>query len=120
MYHRICNPLLSRSFFLFGPRATGKSSLLKEIFSKDPSVFWVNLLNSDIYRKLLSRPNLLREWIESATPSPQWVVCDEIQKIPTLLDQIHDLIEEKKIKFALTGSSARKLKKGAANLLAGR
>ncbi len=120
MYPRSCNPLTSRSFFLFGPRATGKSSLLKERFAQNSRVLWINLLNSETYRKLLARPELLKEWTASAHPEPEWVVCDEIQKIPALLDLIHDIIEERKIKFALTGSSARKLKKGAANLLGGR
>jgi len=120
MYPRICNPLLSRSFFLLGPRATGKSSLLKVLFSQNSAVLWVNLLHFETYRKLLARPELLLEWIDSADPAPQWVVCDEIQKIPGLLDQVHDIIESRKIRFALTGSSARKLKKGAANLLGGR
>jgi len=123
MYPRVCKPLLSRSFFLFGPRATGKSSLLKSIFSSDSlagPVLWINLLHGDTFRKLLARPEVLKEWIEAAQPRPQWVVCDEIQKVPKLLDEVHNLIEEKKIEFALTGSSARKLKRGAANLLAGR
>jgi len=117
MYDRFCNPLLFRSFFLFGPRATGKSSLLKKIYKDHQDILWFNLLEPETYRQLVVRPELLSKWVKAAKPQPQWVVCDEIQKIPSLLDQVHNLIEEKKIRFALTGSSARKLKKGAANLL---
>jgi predicted AAA+ superfamily ATPase len=124
MYPRLCKPLLSRSFFLFGARATGKSSLLREVFQssefRPEDILWVNLLDPETYRILLLRPETLLEWVNGSQKNPKWVICDEIQKVPALLDVVHHLIEGKKIRFALTGSSARKLKRGGANLLAGR
>lgn len=115
---------------MFGPRATGKSSLLKSIFQipddikgdflNRPDVLWINLLNAEIYQQLVARPQLLKEWVDAKKGKLQWVICDEVQKIPALLDVVHDIIEESKIKFGLTGSSARKLKKTGVNLLAGR
>ncbi|MDO9184069.1 MAG: AAA family ATPase [Bacteriovorax sp.] len=104
--------LKEKSHFLFGPRATGKSSLVKEQLKK-AQVF--DLLDSDIYDRFLRRPKSLSEEIDN-----DLVVIDEIQKLPRLLDEVHRLIETKKIKFLLAGSSARKLKNGGANLLAGR
>jgi predicted AAA+ superfamily ATPase len=111
-----------KSLFLFGPRSTGKSTLLRKIFS-DKQI--INLLKSDIFLKLSERPSLLREIakdlrekkiITKNTP----IIIDEIQKIPQLLDEVHLLIEEEKFSFILTGSSARKLKRHGVNLLAGR
>lgn len=101
-----------KSHFLFGPRATGKSSLVKEQLH-NAQIF--DLLDSDIYDRFLRRPKSLSEEIDN-----DLVVIDEIQKLPRLLDEVHRLIETKKIKFLLTGSNARKLKNGGANLLAGR
>lgn len=115
MYKRTLNlksALKEKSHFLFGPRATGKSSLIKEQL-KTAQVF--DLLDSDTYDRFLRRPKALSEEIDN-----KLVVIDEIQKLPRLLDEVHRLIETKKIKFLLTGSSARKLKSGGANLLAGR
>ncbi len=120
MYPRICNPLLSNSFFLFGGRGTGKSTLLKKLLPEGPDILWVNLLDSILYQKLVARPNLFLEMIPAHFNKQCWIVADEIQRIPELLNLVHLLIEEKKIKFALTGSSARKLKRGSGNLLAGR
>lgn len=106
-----------QSFFLFGPRGSGKSTLLKNHF-QDKKVLWINLLDSQIELKLQMNPTqLLERW---AVDKPEWIVIDEIQKIPQLLDIVQIGIEEHRIKFALTGSSARKLKRGSANLLAGR
>jgi predicted AAA+ superfamily ATPase len=104
--------LKDKSHFLFGPRATGKSSLIYEQLAH-AQIF--DLLDSDIYDRFLRRPKSLSEEINKKI-----VVIDEIQKLPRLLDEVHRLIETKKITFLLTGSSARKLKKGGANLLAGR
>lgn len=106
--------LEKKSFFLFGPRSTGKSTLI-ELQLRDALV--IDLLDSETYEELLKRPSLLAERIRDQS---QWVVIDEIQKIPRLLDEVHRLIQKKKITFLLTGSSARKLRRGAANLLAGR
>lgn len=105
-----------RSFFLLGPRATGKSTWLKHFF---PTAFRIDLLNTSEYFKFSSQPSYLREVILGRNQK-QWVVIDEIQRIPALLNEVHSLIESHGYHFALTGSSARKLKRGNANLLAGR
>jgi uncharacterized protein len=117
MYQRLCKPLKSNSFFLFGPRGSGKSSLLKALFS-EKNCLWIDLLESDVYRQFLQRPELLDQ--QARAKKWDWVIIDEVQKVPSLLDQVHKLIEDKKAKFILTGSSARKLKRASANLLAGR
>lgn len=121
MYHRVCNPLKSNSFFLFGARGTGKSTLLRSLWVPS-AVHWVDLLNTDLEQQYLIRPMALREELERIQSHEQikWVVIDEIQKAPKLLDVVHSEIERGRFKFAITGSSARKLKRGAANLLAGR
>jgi predicted AAA+ superfamily ATPase len=119
-YHRIIalEPLIKRkSLFLFGPRQTGKTFLLKKRF---PAARFYNLLLSDVFFRLSQRPHLLREELMSQTDHVQPIIIDEIQKLPVLLDEVHNLIEEKRLKFILTGSSARKFKRGGANLLAGR
>ena len=115
MYKRYLNlkiALAKKSHFLFGPRATGKSWLVKHQL-KDAQVF--DLLDTDTHDRFLKRPGALAEEI-----SKDLVVIDEIQKNTRLLDEVHRLIEERGIRFLLTGSSARKLKHGGANLLAGR
>lgn len=106
-----------KSLFLFGPRQTGKTSLLKHIFPKAP---FYNLLLSDLFIRLSQKPSILREEILAIKNLSEPVIIDEIQKLPILLDEVHNLIEEKNIRFILTGSSARKLKKGATNMLGGR
>lgn len=115
MYHRVLNledVMKKKSHFLFGPRATGKSWLIRHQLKK-AQVF--DLLNTSTFDRLLRRPHALAEEISS-----KLVVIDEIQKLPRLLDEVQRLIEERKIHFLLTGSSARKLRHGGANLLAGR
>ncbi len=108
-------PLIEKAnLFLFGPRATGKTSLIKESLG-DALIF--DLLDSDVYEELLRRPKALSEKVKD---SAQIIVIDEIQKLPILLDEVHRLIEEKKIRFLLTGSSARKIKAPGSNLLGGR
>lgn len=114
MYPRIYKSLKDKSFFVFGPRGTGKSTWLK---SQYPGVPIIDLLNSESYRLLLSSPHRLEGMIP---PTNKLVIIDEIQKIPELLDEVHRLIEDKKINFILTGSSSRKLKRHGVNLLAGR
>lgn len=107
----------TQSFFMLGPRGTGKSTLIKDLF---PRALYIDLLQPDVFRNYISRPERLRELIH-ANQDKKVVVIDEIQKAPQLLEAVHSLIEEKKdIQFVLTGSSARKLKKTGANLLAGR
>ena len=104
------------SFFLFGPRGTGKSTLVQTL---QPSTYY-DLLDPVTFSRLLTHPELLEE--ELATLSKQTIVIiDEIQKLPSLLDSVHRLMENKKLTFVLTGSSARKLKRqGTTNLLGGR
>ena len=105
----------NNSFFLLGPRGTGKSFFIRLEFAKS---IYINLLEDQTYQTLLANPSRLKDLIPNK--HKDWVVIDEIQKIPALLDEVHRLIEEQKIKFVLTGSSARKLKRSGANLLAGR
>jgi predicted AAA+ superfamily ATPase len=105
------------SFFLFGPRGTGKTTWLREVL---PGALWFDLLDPATYGELSLRPERLASRIRGERPG--WVVLDEIQKLPVLLDVVHQFLssQEVPVRFALTGSSARKLKRGSANLLAGR
>lgn len=107
------------SFFLFGPRGSGKSTLLRTIFPDMTQCVWLDLLDPEEEGRFQAYPNELLNRV-SHLKSKQWVIIDEVQKAPKLLDLVHKLIEEKGFLFALSGSSARKLKRGAANLLAGR
>jgi len=104
------------TFFLWGPRQTGKSTLLKEAY---PNALWIDLLKADEYRRYLENPEKLRQELR-LKPDVKFIVIDEIQKVPQLLDEVHWLIENANCAFALCGSSARKLKRGHANLLGGR
>jgi predicted AAA+ superfamily ATPase len=110
-------PLLAKkSFFLFGPRATGKTTLVRQQLSETATV--IDLLESRYFLRLSSAPHELESLIAAAPADI--IVIDEIQRIPELLNEIHRLIETQNITFLLTGSSARKLRRGKANLLAGR
>ena len=115
---RIAKLPRNASFFLFGPRQVGKSTLIKESFKEEES-FYINLLINREYRKYLAEPSLLRHEVEALEPNIKYVIIDEVQKNPALLDEVHDLIENSKYErfFCLSGSSARKLKRGQANLL---
>jgi predicted AAA+ superfamily ATPase len=104
-----------RSAFLWGPRKTGKTTLLKQLF---PDACWIDLLNHDMFLSLSQKPTRLREILEAQ--SSRVVVIDEVQKVPHLMDEIHGLIENKGFQFILSGSSARKLKRSTVNLLGGR
>jgi predicted AAA+ superfamily ATPase len=107
--------LKKKSVLLFGPRRTGKSFYIQNQLSKHR---YYNLLHADTYRKLTVRPSLIRE---SITDEDRLIVIDEIQKLPILMDEVHAMIEEfPNVKFLLTGSSARKLKRGYTSLMAGR
>ena len=106
----------TETFFLWGPRQTGKSTLLRERY---PNALWLDLLKAEEYRRYLEHPEWLRGEIPVDGPTP-FVVVDEVQKIPPLLDEVHWLHENRGIHFALCGSSARKVKRGHANLLGGR
>jgi len=109
--------LPSQSFFLFGPRGTGKSTWLKRLF---PKAIYVDFLSPDVYRTFSAKPERLKELIKG-NPSEKTIIIDEIQKAPILLDVVHQVLEESKdLQFILTGSSAKKLKKQGVDLLAGR
>lgn len=111
--------LEKKSFFLLGPRSTGKTTLIRQQLSKKALI--VDLLNADTQLRLSAQPNLLEAWLDIAPKRAHpWVVIDEIQKLPVLLDEVQRLIESRKVRFLLTGSSARKLKGHVANLLGGR
>ena len=105
------------SFFLFGPRGTGKSTWLRSLRER---AIWIDMLDPETQRLFQARPERLQERIDGQ-PQVTDVVIDEVQKVPALLDVVHKLVEgERPLRFILTGSSARKLRRGAANLLAGR
>jgi len=110
--------LKKRSFFLFGPRATGKTSLIKAQFGKE--IPYLDLLNNDLYLRLSEKPTDLYSVIQGDNPQAMLVIMDEVQRIPDILNEVHRLIENKKLTFLLTGSSARKLRRNQANLLGGR
>ena len=117
MYDRLLNIDLAseHSAFIFGPRGTGKTTWIKQNFSK---ILYFDLLDDDQYTEFLARPTRLGDKIPD--DYLDWVVIDEIQKIPSLLNEVHRLIENRKIKFILTGSSACRLRRKGVNLLAGR
>lgn len=108
-------PAGKSTFFLWGARQTGKSTLLRTYY---PDCKWINLLHADEFRRYSTEPELLRQELEFK-PSAM-VVIDEVQKVPSLLDEVHSLHETRGVQFALCGSSARKLKRGHGNLLGGR
>ena len=118
VYHRVIDldeVLRHRSLFLFGARQTGKSTLVHQRF---PDAVFYDLLEADTFRELSARPEYMRQTVPAGT---KLVVIDEIQRLPGLLDEVHLMIErDKELRFVLTGSSARKLMRGGANLLAGR
>lgn len=105
----------NNSIFLFGPRGTGKTSWLR---SHLPNALYLDLLDFSLYSSLVASPNKLENLIPQDYNG--WVIIDEVQRIPELLNEVHRLIEHKKFKFLLTGSSARSLRRAGVNLLAGR
>jgi len=115
MYTRLLKPPRGKSFFLFGPRGTGKTTWTRQVF---PRAVRIDLLEARLHTQLLADPQRLGTLVPER--HADWVVVDEIQKIPALLDEVHRLIETRGLKFALTGSSARKLRRGGVNLLGGR
>ena len=111
-------PSGKESFFLWGPRQTGKTTLLRERY---PGCKWLDLLKSDEYVHYSAHPERLRHEIEAEGPRPEkQIVIDEVQRVPELLNEVHWLIENHRLNFALCGSSARKVRRGGANLLGGR
>lgn len=115
MYSRLIEPPKDKSFFLFGPRGTGKTTWVKSKFAK---ALYLDLLEAELFNDLLANPQRLENFIPKNFND--WVIIDEIQRIPELLNEIHRLIEKSKYKFILTGSSARKIRRKGVNLLAGR
>ena len=108
----------SETFFLWGPRQAGKSTLLRQSY---PDAHRVDLLQSEVFRRYLEHPEYLRQELAAApAPAGRQIIIDEIQKVPPLLDEVHWMIENRGLHFALCGSSARKVRRGAANLLGGR
>ena len=105
------------TFFLWGARQTGKSTLLRRSY---PDAIWIDLLKAEEFRRYLEHPEWLRQEILPLEHASKFVVIDEVQKIPKLLDEVHWLHENHEIQFALCGSSARKVRRGQANLLGGR
>ena len=118
MYTRILGleDVKDDSVFLWGARQTGKSTLLKELF---PDCRYYDLLKGEQFERLNRRPELLREELLTSQEN-ELIIIDEVQKIPQLLDEVHWLITNRKLRFILCGSSARKLKRSGANLLGGR
>lgn len=117
---RSCKLPKAHSFFLFGARGTGKSTLIRNLF---PQALVIDLLIPEVEDQLSRSPSFLLEQLhqlQRSDPTQQWIFIDEVQKVPALLDIVHKPIEEKHFEFALSGSSSRKLKRGKANLLAGR
>lgn len=115
MYSRLIKPPKNKSFFLFGPRGTGKTTWVKNNF---PDALYLDLLEAEIFNDLLANPQRLEKFIP--VDFRNWIIIDEVQRIPELLYEIHRLIESRKLKFILTGSNGRKLKRKGPNLLAGR
>jgi len=117
MYSRIFKPPKQSSYFLFGPRGTGKTSGLKSHYV---GAIYIDLLKSDLFNDLRARPDRFWSLIPKKYKGP--VIIDEIQKLPSLLDEIHSYMNNKKgeLQFILTGSNARKLRRASVNLLAGR
>jgi predicted AAA+ superfamily ATPase len=110
-------PLPEQSFFLFGPRGTGKSTWLRHVY---PDALLIDLLSPASHRSLEARPERLTELL-AGSPQSRVIVIDEVQRVPALLSVVHALIETRRgLRFVLTGSSARKLRRGGVDLLAGR
>jgi predicted AAA+ superfamily ATPase len=115
MYPRLLQPPPKQSFFLFGPRGVGKTAWLHQQL---PTALFFDLLDHHVYTQLLAAPQRLGDLIPEGYKD--WVVVDEVQRVPELLNEVHRLIESRRLRFALTGSSARKLRRRGVNLLAGR
>jgi len=115
MYSRLLEPLPKQSFFLFGPRGVGKTAWLHQQF---PDALFFDLLDHHVYTQLMAFPERLGDQIPQGYKG--WVLVDEVQRVPELLNEVHRLIEARRLRFVLTGSSARKLRRRGVNLMAGR
>jgi predicted AAA+ superfamily ATPase len=109
-------PAPTESFFLWGCRGTGKSTWLRQSF---PDARWFDLLDEALYQRFLAAPALFAAELRAA-PIGSWVVVDEVQRLPNLLNEVHRAMEERQLRFALCGSSARKIRRAGVNLLGGR
>ena len=116
MHYKRLARVPEQSFFLLGMRGVGKSTWARQTF---PNALRLDLLDEALFADLLAEPALFRQLLSGVGPG-QWVVVDEIQRIPSLLNEVHRQIEERGVSFALLGSSARKLKTAGTNLLTGR
>jgi len=119
MISRLCNLPKSNSFFLFGPRGVGKTTIIREQFPDDQALY-VDLLDIELMDQLLLDPGRFKQLIDSPENFSKPVIVDEVQKFPKILDVVHSQIQRRKRQFILTGSSSRKLKQQSSNLLAGR
>lgn len=115
MYSRLLKPPKNKSFSLFGPRGTGKTTWVRSTF---PKAIYIDLLEAENFNKLLANPQRLGDFIPPGFTG--FIIIDEVQRVPELLNEVHRLIEKDKFKFVLTGSNARKLRQKGYNLLAGR
>jgi uncharacterized protein len=117
MYNRLPKlPIANKnSFFLFGPRGTGKTTWIK---AQTEDLLYIDLLDAEVFTRLLANPGRLLNMIPPKHEG--WVVIDEVQRVPDCLNTVHQRIESKGTKFILTGASARKLRTKSSNLLAGR
>ncbi|MBX7116544.1 MAG: AAA family ATPase [Myxococcaceae bacterium] len=120
MFQRLVGLPKQQSFFLFGARGTGKSTWLRSHLPESSRVVWFDLLDLETEDLFSARPQAFGQRLAALPSSVKWVVVDEVQKLPRLLDTVHRFIEQKRLRFALSGSSARKLKSGGANMLGGR
>ena len=119
MFRRLLRVSRGNSFFLFGARGTGKTTYVRDAFDPDASLY-VDLLDPEVEDRYRRRPGRLESEVRALPESVQWILIDEVQRAPRLLDVVHRLIESTGKRFVLTGSSGRKLRRGASNLLAGR
>lgn len=115
MYSRLIKPPAHKSFFLFGPRGTGKTTWIRTTY---PDAVYIDLLEAEVFTDLLANPQRLENYIPREYQGQ--IIIDEIQRVPELLNEVHRLIESKSRVFILTGSNARKLRRAGHNLLAGR
>ena len=123
MIKRMANIPESQHFFMLGPRQTGKTTLIKEyLANKGSNHLFINLAEEDKFFKYLKNPSLIRSEVQSSIKNQKIseVFIDEVQRVPAILNEVQSLIDTSSVRFILTGSSARKLKRGAANLLGGR
>ena len=119
MFRRLLQITRRNSFFLFGARGTGKTTYIRNAFTPD-AVLYIDLLDAEIEDAYRRTPQRLERQIRALPQTVEWVLIDEVQRAPRLLDVVHRLIERTEKRFVLTGSSSRKLRRGASNLLAGR